>query len=109
LVSNEVTIHGEEIVCPYILGNCFVQGDVMQAWYMALAPEAKRSMISGAGCRERFKIIMIQTWDQLLGVKQTQANDITKAPTENFVQYAISKYAALRKAYPTANVSFPCT
>jgi hypothetical protein len=38
LVSNEVTIHGEEIVCPYILGNCFVQGDVMQAWYMALAP-----------------------------------------------------------------------
>jgi hypothetical protein len=39
----------------------------------------------------------------VLGVKQTQAGDMTKAQTETFVQYAISKYAALRKAYPTAN------
>jgi hypothetical protein len=74
----------------------------MQAWYIALAPEMKTNVISRASCWEQFKTIMIQTRDQSLEVKETQANDLTNAPTKTFVQYAISKYAALKKSYQTA-------
>lgn len=101
-MDHVVRLWDEKVVCPHIHTNCFIESDTVQTWYLGQDPIVHQALTEDVGCWNRFKNAMTVKWAKSEGIRQDEADNRRKLPTETYTQYFIEKKHLCRLAYKDA-------
>lgn len=94
-----IELWGEQVVCPHIPTNCFLEGDTVKLWYINQHPWTRESLSKGPECWSRFKSAMSLRWVKPLRARRDDADNRHKMPDETYTQYCVAKRNLCAAAY----------